>query len=183
MDKISSTVENQHNIESESETIDYETFLKEQQRKFNKKKTLLQKKRFDPKKEEQKPSQQKQCKKLAKKRKNLHSRKEMNSESEIPIEPQNLDNKFETMKKYFEKKIQRLTNQLEESTISQLRLKVQLEKLNRQNFIFKVQLEEHRVEQQKLKQSFQEELREKILMENNLLLKLDLLARSSKRIK
>ena len=62
----------------------------------------------------------------------------MNSESEIPIEPQNLDNKFETMKKYFEKKIQRLTNQLEESTISQLRLKVQLEKLNRQNFIFKV---------------------------------------------
>ena len=106
------------------------------------------------------------------------------SENENPFEIQNLNNQNERMR-YLEQKVQMLTeqnsifkHQLEELKQHEFESAISQQKLEYQNFIFKEKLEEQKLTQKRLEEDnfrLQKSFNEKISMENNLYIKVNLL--------
>ena len=173
-------------IDNESETEDYEISLKKQNANQINDKSLLRKKRHSKEKEQKnkKPFLKGETTKIDEKRKYINMEKKRYSENENPFELQNLNNQNERMR-YLEEKVQMLTeqnsifkHQLEELKQHEFESAISQQKLEYQNFIFKEKLEEQKLAQKRLEEDnfrLQKSFNEKISMENNLYIKVNLL--------
>ena len=119
--------------------------------------------------------------KINEKRKYINTEKKRYLENERHFEQQNLNNQNERMR-YLEELVQKLIeqNSIFKHQLEQLKIESSIfqQKLERQNFIFKQKLEEQKLAHKRLEIDnlrLQKSFNEIISMENNLLIKVDLL--------
>ena len=193
--------EKSDDIESEEETVDF-NFLEGQKLKQKEHKSLLHKKRHTKERDEEKdkPYLKRGFDKVQAQRNYIKTEKKSNVRAEIPNEYQSSSNTLQNMKRELEGKIQKLTKlniifqrkikELEDQNLLSNRKIKGLEKQNLisnrkikgledQNFNFYSKLKEHEVTQQKLEKEnnrLQQSVKEKVVLENNLLWKVDLLS-------
>ena len=164
--------EKSDDIESEEETVDF-NYVEDQKLKQKEHKSLLQKKRHTKEKDEEKdkPYLKREFDKVQAQRNYIKTEKKSNVRAEIPNEYQSSSNTFQSMKNELESKIQKLT---ELNTIFQQQLEISNRKIKElQKF-----KEEQKVAQQKLEKEnnrLQQSVKEQLVLENNLLWKVDLL--------
>ena len=182
--------EKNDSIESEEETIDL-NFLQEQNIKKKKEESLLQKKRHSRENIEKKnsPYLKGEFNKFKDKGNYIKTEKKININAEISIEYQNLNKKFQNMKRefvLFQHQLELTNRKIKELQEQNLKLNSKLEEQNfkfnsqleEQNFKFNSQLEEQRITQQILKKEndrLQQSFKENVILENILLRKVDLL--------
>ena len=119
--------------------------------------------------------------KINEKRKYINTEKKRYLENERHFEQQNFNNQNERMR-YLEELVQKLIeqNSIFKHQLEQLKIESSIfqQKLERQNFIFKQKLEEQKLAHKRLEIDnlrLQKSFNEIISMENNLLIKVDLL--------
>ena len=173
-------------IDSESETEDYEKSLKKQQANQINDKSFLRKKRHSKEKVQKKkgPFLRRETTKIEEKRKNINTENKGYLENENPFQLQSLNNQDERIR-YLEEMVQKLTeqnsifkHQLEQNKIESA---IFQQKLEEQSFILKEQkLAQRRLEVDNFR--LQKSFNEKISMENNLLIKVNLLGDQVKEL-